>query len=658
MEDRRRVIQDRYEVGDRLGQGGATTVYRGRDLRLDRAVAIKLLRPEQHADTTFVTRFVREARSAAQLSHPFIVPIYDYGEVAGTCFIVMEYVTGGNLGARLHGGLPMPIADAVRLAAEVAEGVGAAHAVGVVHGDVKPGNILLTQDGHARITDFGIGKMIAVPTVTKVSASLGTSRYAAPEQTNGGETCPATDVYGLGVVLFEMLAGRPPYEGASPIEVAMQHLQAPPPALSLLNHGVPPELEAIVVRALAKKPRERFPDGTIFAAALRERAAALGHSKEPVLAVPVVTGPVTDLPRGDAPAVRGRPAARRGKRSEPRPDALATAPRSADDEYPDAANGATPPRVSVSEPSVDLHPHPFDSVGSSAPPPAQEVSRPADPPGRWIESHERSGVPARPAGFGLGRGGTESRSRAAAIVAGLIFLACGFAIIVANDGPGRWSAGNTAPPLGEAAAEPLARALDTSTAMPGIIIVEPTTAAAPPTEPVAPTTSTTALAADVAVAPDQASTSEPTADSSLLGRQVVIDDDAFEGGVSEPRNYRGRTARWIYGARGPYGVMTAEFNANGSPDTGELLLKGIDSQGGPPTPMEIRINDTVIYQGGNPLPKETWGGSTLRWGEATFPIPAGVLRSGGNTITISNLVPVNNFYSSPYVMVDEAVISY
>jgi hypothetical protein len=139
---------------------------------------------------------------------------------------------------------------------------------------------------------------------------------------------------------------------------------------------------------------------------------------------------------------------------------------------------------------------------------------------------------------------------------------------------------------------------------------------------------------------------------------VTIDDDSFRGGFSGPRNYRGRTARWVYGARSPYGTMTASFSVAGNPGAGSLLLKGIDSEYGPPTPMEIRINDTVIFQGGNPLPKDTWRGSIAPWSDATFQIPAGVLHSGRNTITISNLVPVDNFNSAPYVMVDEVIISY
>ncbi len=651
------VVQDRYEVGDWLGQGSAATVCRARDLRLDRAVAIKLLRPELRADPAFVTRFAREARCAAQLSHPHIVPIYDYGEVAGTFFIVMEYIAGGDLRARLHAGQPLPVAEAVRLAIEVAEGLGAAHAVGIVHRDVKPGNILLARDGRAKITDFGIVKMIGVPTVTMVSLSLGTPHYAAPEQTSGGEITPATDVYALGVVLFEMLAGRLPFEGSSLIEVAMQHLQAPPPALSRLNPAVPTELEAILAQALAKEPRERFPDGTSFAAALREQERALGHLEEAGPGAPAITVRLATLPRADAPAGSELDPVGARAESESTSAAFAGAPASVEGHTgPDPRTDAAPPRmgqagVETREPANEpVEPPAITPLFTQDEGPLSEV------PSSRARGYERRGVPIRPAV--LGRARTESRSRAAAVVAGVIFFACGLALFAATGGLGRRGAADTIPPTSDVAGVTAVRTPDTSGEMPGITIVETTTAAPAGASGPAPSTAPAAAATSAPAAPTGAPTSEPTATPAPLGREVVVDDDAFRGGFSAPRNYRGRTARWVYGALGPYDTMTASFTIDGTPGTGELLLKGIDSEGGAPTPMEIRINDTVIYQGGNPLPKETWRGPVAPWGEATFPIPDGVLHGGRNIITISNLAPVNNFNAPPYVMVDAAVISY
>jgi hypothetical protein len=139
---------------------------------------------------------------------------------------------------------------------------------------------------------------------------------------------------------------------------------------------------------------------------------------------------------------------------------------------------------------------------------------------------------------------------------------------------------------------------------------------------------------------------------------VVLDDDAFAGGFSAPRNYRGRTARWLYGAHSPYGQMTARFTVGGTPGEGELLIKGIDSETGGKTPIEIALNATVLYSGGNPLPKDDWRSATAPWGEATFPIPKGVLRSGANTLMFKNLAPVNNFSAPPYFMLDEATVTF
>jgi serine/threonine-protein kinase len=268
------TVHDRYLVEALIGEGGDAFVYRAYDRELGRPVALKLLRPELRADPTFVTRFEREAQSAARLNHPHIVPVYDYGEAAGTYFLVMEYVPGGDLRARLRPGQPLPLAFAVRLATEVADALAVAHAHGIVHRDIKPANILLDERDRARVTDFGIAKMLDVPALTATAALLGTPHYLAPEQATGVPITPATDVYALGVVLYEMLAGRRPFEGESFVQVAMQHLHAEPPPLAA--PAVPAPLAALVRRALAKDPAARFPDGAALVAALAEQARALG----------------------------------------------------------------------------------------------------------------------------------------------------------------------------------------------------------------------------------------------------------------------------------------------------------------------------------------------------------------------------------------------
>jgi hypothetical protein len=204
--------------------------------------------------------------------------------------------------------------------------------------------------------------------------------------------------------------------------------------------------------------------------------------------------------------------------------------------------------------------------------------------------------------------------------------------------------------------------------------VEPTTSANPtaeatavattvPTTTTIPTTAPTAAPA-ATTAPSPAPTAAPTsavapaAQPVATGGRVVLDDDTFKGGFSAPRNYRGRTARWLYGAQSAYGQMTATFNLEGSPGAARLSISGIDSENGPQTPIAVVVNDTVIYQGGNPLPKDSWRGSEAPWGEATIPIPSGVLHAGRNTLAFKNLAPVNNFNAPPYFMLDQAVITY
>src|SRR5262245_37395429 len=270
------VIQDRYAIGELLGEGGDALVYRARDHDLQRSVAVKVLRPELRADPTFVARFEREARSVARLNHRHIVPVYDYGEALGTYFLVMEHVTGGDLRARLRREAPLPLNLATRLAVEVAEALGAAHAEGIVHRDVKPANILLTEEGHAKVTDFGIAKMLDVPARTATAALLGTPHYLAPEQASGAPITPAADVYLVGLLLYELLSGQRPFEGETFVQVALQHLHKPPPSLVGLNPAVPPSLAGLVERALAKDPAVRFADGARLAVALRSEAQALG----------------------------------------------------------------------------------------------------------------------------------------------------------------------------------------------------------------------------------------------------------------------------------------------------------------------------------------------------------------------------------------------
>lgn len=271
------VLGERYELLDPIGRGGMATIYRGRDTRMDRTVAIKVLREVYSTDPKFVTRFQREAKAASALQHPNIVQVYDYGQTDGNYFIVMELVEGTDLRRYLRSRGVLDIDRAIIIAHDVALGLGAAHRRSIVHRDVKPQNILVGKGGSIKLTDFGIAsvyKDINAERLTTTGMTLGTVQYYAPEQAQGEIVSPAADVYALGIVMYEMLTGRTPFDGDTPVAVAMQHIQDPPVPPAELNPGIPQTVENIILRCLEKIPEMRFRDGSQLARALESLSEA------------------------------------------------------------------------------------------------------------------------------------------------------------------------------------------------------------------------------------------------------------------------------------------------------------------------------------------------------------------------------------------------
>ena len=258
------------------------TIHRARDLQMDRAVAVKVLREVFSTDPKFVARFQREARTASVLKHPNIVQVFDYGQHDDNYYIVMELIEGTDLRSYLCSHTVLDVDRAIIIAHDIALGLGAAHRRGIVHRDVKPQNVLIGIDGSIKLTDFGIVSVYKNANAERLTTSgmtLGTVQYFAPEQAQGEIVTPAADVYGLGIVMYEMLTGNPPFDGNSAVVVAMQHIQDKPEPPGQFNPGIPAELEEIILRCIEKNPRARFTDGSQLARALEKLGdAKMGES--------------------------------------------------------------------------------------------------------------------------------------------------------------------------------------------------------------------------------------------------------------------------------------------------------------------------------------------------------------------------------------------
>lgn len=253
-----RVFSNRYEIVRELAQGGMAEVYLARDQLLDRPVALKALFPEYAREPSFVERFRREAQAAANLNHPNIVAIYDWGQEGGTYFIVMEYVEGRSLRDVIRADGALDPSQAAEITAEIAAALGFAHRSGVVHRDVKPGNVLLTESGVVKVTDFGIARAGTSDGLTQTGSVMGTATYFSPEQAQGLPVDGRSDVYSLGVVLYEEVTGAAPFTGDSPVAVAYKHVREAPIPPSRRNPAVPPDLEQIILTAMAKEPDHRY----------------------------------------------------------------------------------------------------------------------------------------------------------------------------------------------------------------------------------------------------------------------------------------------------------------------------------------------------------------------------------------------------------------
>lgn len=322
------LLNKRYKLLRPIGQGGMAVVYKAQDLSLGRVVAVKVLRENLTGDAEFLARFQQEARAAANLAHPNIVTVHDFGRDGGRYYIVMEHIDGKDLKTFIKENGPLTVDQAVDLAIQICAGVGYAHRAGLVHCDIKPQNMLVTPDGRIKITDFGIARALATIRPGEITDVVwGSPQYYSPEQAAGEHPTPASDVYSIGVVLFEMLAGRLPFVASTQQQLAMMHLREEPPRLSMFNPNIPDTLELIVHKVLAKEPAARYRTADQLGRILISyRQDGDGHtgplsSATPPAGIPVASrnaGQAATIPAGTRPATPG-PAAHGEPAAEPAP---------------------------------------------------------------------------------------------------------------------------------------------------------------------------------------------------------------------------------------------------------------------------------------------------------------------------------------------------
>lgn len=435
-----------YEIIRKLGEGGMATVYLARQPSIGRMVAIKVLPPHFMHDDTFMQRFEHEVRIAADLQHPRVLPIYDYGELEGRPYIVMAYLGGGSLADRIREGA-IPLEDTVKIVNQIAEGLDHAHARGVVHRDFKPSNVLLDEHGNAYLADFGIAKITESTVNLTGTGIVGTPAYMAPEMGSEGIVAPSVDVYALGITLYQMLTGKCPYSGETPLSVLMAHVTSPIPDVRSERPDLPDGVARVLERAMAKKPQDRYATAGELAAAWQAAVAAAGSD--------------------------ARYAATSAVPSEQTPPPVAPAPP------------VTPAPPATSESDWQSAPSPMPRVRSeapqAAPPPPQRAasdewySSPSSPPPVNVPAAAPPAAPAKR------RGGLGITALVIAGVLGLMLIACiaGFFLL---GGPRLLGLGT--PEVAEVTEEPGSGLIVTEAVAPTeevVVVEEPTQAPAVPT---------------------------------------------------------------------------------------------------------------------------------------------------------------------------------
>jgi len=588
-----RILGKRYELGEPIGEGNFSVTYRATDTVLGRDVAIKILRDQYASHEGFASRFENEARAAARISHPNVIQVFDYGRDDGTTYIVMQFVPGPSLKDYIREEGPLTVEEAVGFGRQMLDGLGAIHAAGIVHRDVKPQNVLLTDTHQVKVTDFGIARLGSADAgLTEAGTAIGTAAYMAPEQASGGEITPSSDLYAAGVVLYEMLTGRLPFPGDNPVQVMYRHVNELPPPPRTINRAIPMALEAVIMKSLAKAPGDRYPTAQAMRDALLNPAAA-------------------------AAAIR---------------------PPSHDPTERTAVSQAVAPAAAAGAPPV------------GPPPPA----RPVASRGRGVPWHR--------------------------IVPLLVFLLLALviaAIVLASQGDDENKApGVAASPTSEATPTLTPTIESTATATP---TVEPTATVTPtptpePTQTPTPTPEPTQTPTPTPE-PTQTPTPEPPTPTAppvptvafdtpfplsvvpqriFQGPSVTINAGDLEGAYRrEDGTLYGLPAAHLYGGGSGAEVGTATFEIT-NPATQYVLVTvtGMDDERTQHVPMQLWLNDYLIWEGPSPFDNESWTDVAWLVGDV------GALRAGENTLEIVNAAQSGEIGETPWLLVTTAGVYY
>ena len=627
---RRPLLAGRYELLEPVGGGATAEVFRARDHRLDRIVAVKVLRAQYGKEPSARARFEVEARSAAGLNAPNIVQVYDFGTAEdGSLFIVMRFVDGPSLRTVLAERGARPQAEAVEIGRQVAEALAVAHGRGMVHRDVTPGNVLIEPDGTALLTDFGIVKAVAgMANLTETGTTFGTAHYLSPEQARGSGVGPKSDLYALGAVLYHALTGRPPFSGDDPVAISYRHAHEPPASVTANAPGTDPELAALVMQLLEKDPDSR----PLSAREVADRLTAIGER----LGSPGIVAAAA--PPAQAETIVIPPLAAAAASPWSGPPASSLPPTGV------AAMAARDPELGVApgRPSYEREDH-------------RERSSPWSTVAFVVLALVLLGLaPVALFAFLGSRGGGDDPTATPSIRATPTVPVVIPPVTATPDFPTPTPIPATPSPEPitpePITPEPVTPEPPVVTPEPPVITPEPPVIT--PEPPVVTPEPPVVTPGPPAITPG------PPAPNTV---RVRIPDESFTGDFPDETSYHGRSASWVYGQGTAFNSMSAPFSVVGALPSGPATLQliGLDGENEPKNLMRVTINGTTIYEGGNPLPNDFCCGTSGpgNWGTVSFAIPAGVL-AANNTLTIVNLES-NDCTSCPkYVMLDRAIVDY